>query len=155
MRAKLPSGRGTWPAIWMLPSQNTYGGWPKSGEIDIMEHVGFSPDSGFSTVHTEKYNNTKGTQVGKSIHAPRATSDFHTYATELDEQEIRSYLDGVLYFSFKNDGMGFAAWPYDQPFHLLLNMAIGSGLGSKKGIDDTKFPHYMDIDYARIYKKAE
>lgn len=155
VRAKLPSGNGTWPAIWMMPSKNTYGNWPKSGEIDIMEHVGFSPDTVFSTVHTASFNHIIGTQVGKETPLPTATSDFHIYSMEWNKDEIRSYVDGVHYFTFSNNGKGFESWPFDQPFHLILNLAIGGGLGGKKGIDDSKFPHAYDIDYVRIYLKDE
>jgi glycerophosphoryl diester phosphodiesterase len=153
VRAKLPNGIGTWPAIWMLPTQNSYGGWPKSGEIDIMEHVGYDADSVHSTVHTEKYNHIKGTQVGKAIAVKTATSQFHVYTTEWDEKEIRSYVDGVLYFSFQKEEGGFEAWPFDQPFHLILNLAIGGGWGGKMGIDDTAFPHTLEIDYVRVFQK--
>lgn len=153
VKAKLPSGNGTWPAIWMLPTENKYGGWPKCGEIDIMEHVGFDPDTVFSTVHTGKFNHTIGTQVGKKTGLPTATTGFHVYTTEWEENEIRSYVDGKHYFTFKNNGQGFEAWPFDQSFHLILNLAIGGGLGGQKGIDDSKFPHTFEIDYVRVYQK--
>lgn len=153
VRAKLPAGNGTWPAIWMLPTDSKYGGWPKCGEIDIMEHVGFNPDTVFSTVHTGKFNHMIGTQVGKKTGLPTATTDFHVYTTEWEENEIRSYVDGKHYFTFKNNGEGFEAWPFDQSFHLILNLAIGGGLGGKKGIDDSKFPHTFEIDYVRVYQK--
>jgi len=153
IRAKMPTGRGTWPAIWMLPTVNTYGGWPKSGEIDIMEHVGYDPDTVHSTVHTGKFNHMIGTQVGKPIHIKTATTDFHVYTTEWDENEIRSYVDGELYFTFRNEGSGYEAWPFDQPFHLILNLAIGGGWGGRKGIDNDLFPHVFEIDYVRVYQK--
>ncbi len=153
VRAKLPSGRGTWPAIWMLPTENAYGGWPKSGEIDIMEHVGFNPDTVFSTVHTGRFNHMIGTQVGKKTGLPTATTQFHLYTTEWEGNEIRSYVDGVHYFTFKNNGEGFEAWPFDQPFHLILNLAIGGGLGGQKGIDDSLFPHILEVDYVRVYQR--
>ncbi|OFX32005.1 MAG: glycoside hydrolase [Bacteroidetes bacterium GWF2_42_66] len=155
VRAKLPSGNGTWPAIWMLSTDNPYGGWPKSGEIDIVEHVGFNPDTVFSTVHTGKFNHMIGTQVGKKTGLPTATTAFHVYTTEWNEKEIRSFVDGIHYFTFRNNGEGFEAWPFDQPFHLILNLAIGGGLGGKKGIDDSLFPHSMEVDYVRVYKHPE
>lgn len=154
VRAKLPSGNGTWPAIWMLPTENKYGNWPKSGEIDIMEHVGFNPDTVFSTVHTGKFNHMIGTQVGKKTGLPTATTKFHVYTTEWDENEIRSYVGGHHYFTFRNNGEGFEAWPFDQPFHLILNLAIGGGLGGQKGIDNSLFPHTMEVDYVRVYQRA-
>jgi beta-glucanase (GH16 family) len=153
VRAKLPSGRGTWPAIWMLPTENRYGGWPKNGEIDIMEHVGFNPDTVFSTIHTGAFNHTIGTQVGKKMGLPTATTEFHVYSTEWNESEIKSFVDGEHYFTFSNNGKGFESWPFDQPFHLILNLAIGGGLGGQKGIDDSKFPHKFEIDYVRVYQK--
>lgn len=153
VRAKMPAGRGTWPAIWMLPTDRAYGGWPKCGEIDIMEHVGFDPDTVFSTVHTEKFNHMIGTQVGEKMGLPTATTEFHVYTTEWDENEIRSYVDGVHYFTFKNNGEGIEAWPFDQPFHLIVNLAIGGGLGGQKGIDDSLFPHTFEIDYVRVYQQ--
>jgi beta-glucanase (GH16 family) len=155
VRAKMPTGRGTWPAIWMLPTVNTYGGWPNSGEIDIMEHVGYDPDTVHSTVHTTKYNHIKKTQVGKPLYVKTATTGFHVYTTEWGPEEIRSYVDGELYFSFRNEGTGPEAWPFDQPFHLILNLAIGGGWGGKKGIDDTLFPHVFEIDYVRVYQPVD
>lgn len=154
VRAKLPSGIGTWPAIWMLSSENTYGSWPKSGEIDIMEQVGYDPDSVHSTVHTQKYNHVKGTQVGKAIAIKTANSQFHVYTTEWDENEIRTYVDGKLFFNFKNEKTGFEAWPFDQEFHIILNLAIGGNWGGKHGIDKSKFPHTFEIDYVRVFEKV-
>ncbi|KAF0237005.1 MAG: glycoside hydrolase family [Prolixibacteraceae bacterium] len=153
VRAKLPTGKGTWPAIWMLPTDSKYGGWPKCGEIDIMEHVGFNPDTVFSTVHTGRFNHMIGTQVGKKTGLPTATTDFHVYTTEWEENEIRSYVDGKHYFTFKNNGEGLEAWPFDQPFHLILNLAVGGGLGGQKGIDNSLFPHRFEVDYVRVYQK--
>ena len=153
VRAKLPTGNGTWPAIWMLPTDNIYGKWPNSGEIDIMEHVGSHPDTVLSTSHTQAYNHMIGTQKGKNLYLPTATTAFHVYTLEWDTNEWRSYVDGKLYFTFKNEKSGSAAWPYDQRFHLILNLAIGGGLGSKKGIDDAIFPQTLEIDYVRVYQK--
>ncbi|QGY45605.1 family 16 glycosylhydrolase [Maribellus comscasis] len=154
-RAKLPTGNGTWPAIWMMPAKNSYGGWPKSGEIDIMEHVGFNPDTVFSTVHTEKFNHMIGTQVGKKTKLPEATTNFNIYTMEWDEGEIRSYVNSKHFFTFKNNGEGYEAWPFDQAFHLILNLAIGGGLGGQKGIDDSLFPHTFEVDYIRVYQRKE
>ncbi|MFA5326349.1 MAG: family 16 glycosylhydrolase [Prolixibacteraceae bacterium] len=153
VRAKLPSGNGTWPAIWMLSSDNKYGGWPESGEIDIMEQVGSNPDTVLSTVHTGKYNHIKKTQRGKRMGLPTATTDFHVYTLEWEENELRSFVDGKLYFTFDNEKTGFEAWPFDQPFHVILNLAIGGGLGGQHGIDNSLFPHTLEIDYVRVYQK--
>lgn len=153
VRAKLPAGRGTWPAIWMLSTDNSYGGWPASGEIDILEHVGFSKDTVFATAHTGDFNHMRNTQVGKKIFLPTATTNFHVYGLEWDENEFRCYVDGNHFFTFKNNGKGPGAWPFDKPFHLILNLAIGGNLGGKKGIDDDVFPHIFEIDYVRVYQK--
>ena len=153
VKAKLPAGLGTWSAIWMLPTENKYGIWPKSGEIDIMEHLGYSPDSIFSTVHTATYNHIIGTQVGETIECKSVDTDFHVFSLEWDESELRSYVNDMCYFKFTNQRSGAEAWPFDQHFHLLLNVAIGGNLGGKLGVNNALFPHTMEIDYVRMYKK--
>ncbi|WP_262246668.1 glycoside hydrolase family 16 protein [Parapedobacter soli] len=153
--AKLPRGNGTWPAIWMLSTENHYGTWPKSGEIDIMEHVGFDPDTVFSTTHTAKYNHVKGTQKKGKIGCPTVTTAFHKYTLEWEKDEYKVYVDDQLIFTYLNDGEGPESWPYNRPFHLILNLAIGGNLGGKKGVDDSLFPHTYEIDYVRVYQKEE
>lgn len=153
IRAKLPTGRGTWPAIWMLPTDWEYGDWPKSGEIDIMENVGYDPDTTVGSSHTEKYNHAIGTQKNAKIACPDCYKAFHVYALEWEEDEYRLYVDDQLYFTFKNEGIGYEVWPYDKRFHILLNLAIGGNWGGQKGIDDSLFPHVFEIDYVRVYKK--
>ncbi len=153
IRAKLPTGRGTWPAIWMLPTDWEYGDWPKSGEIDIMENVGYDPDTIVGSSHTEKYNHAIGTQKNAKIACPDCYKAFHVYALEWEEDEYRLYVDDQLYFTFKNEGTGYEVWPYDKRFHILLNLAIGGNWGGQKGIDDSLFPHVFEIDYVRVYKK--
>lgn len=153
IRAKLPTGRGTWPAIWMLPTDWEYGDWPKSGEIDIMENVGYDPDMIVGSSHTEKYNHAIGTQKNAKIACPDCYKAFHVYALEWEKDEYRLYVDDQLYFTFKNEGTGYEVWPYDKRFHILLNLAIGGNWGGQKGIDDSLFPHVFEIDYVRVYKK--
>lgn len=152
VRAKLPSGRGMWPAIWMLPTDWEYGGWPQSGEIDIMEHVGYWPDSLFGTVHTESFNGMKGTQQSKSILLKDMSSAFHLYAIEWTETKISFFADGREYFVFSNDQSGYRSWPFDRRFHLLLNIAVGGNWGGKFGVDDNIFPQQMEIDYIRVFQ---
>lgn len=154
-RAKLPAGRGTWPAIWMLPTDWAYGNWPKSGEIDIMEHVGYDLNKVHVTVHTEAYNHSIGTQRGASQTVPTATTDFHKYRVDWTPYAIRGYIDDQLMFTFVNEGKGSAAWPFDKRFHILLNLAIGGNWGGAQGVDDTAFPQAMLIDYVRVYKMIE
>ena len=153
VRAKMPKGNGTWPAIWMMPTDNVYGEWPKSGEIDIMEHVGSNPDIVLSTSHTEAFNHIIGNQETKNFDLPTATTQFHEFTLEWGENEWRSLVDRKPYFTYKNKGTGSAAWPYNQKFHLILNLAIGGGLGGTKGIDDRLFPHTFSIDYVRVYQR--
>jgi beta-glucanase (GH16 family) len=136
----------------MLPTDNQYGIWPKSGEIDIMEFVGYHPDSVFGTVHTEAYNGMRGTQKVKGISVNSLSTAFHTYAIEWNEKSISFFVDNQQINYFENDGKGSATWPYDQRFHLILNIAVGGGWGGKNGIDDSIFPQQLLIDYVRVYQ---
>ncbi len=152
-RAKLPSARGTWPAIWMLPTDWAYGGWPASGEIDIMEHVGFDYGKVHGTVHTKAYNHTIGTQRGTSTTVPDASSAFHVYSLEWTAERIDILVDGTRYFSFNNEHTGSAVWPFDKRFHWLLNIAVGGSWGGVQGVDDGAFPQRMVVDYVRVYQR--
>lgn len=151
--AKLPQGRGLWPAIWMLPTDWKYGGWPASGEIDIMENVGFMPDTILASVHTKSYHHSIGTQRSDTLTIPSCYDEFHTYQLEWEPAELRAYIDGQHFFTFQNEGTGTDAWPFDQRFHLLLNVAVGGTWGGAKGIDSTIFPRSMEVDYVRVYQK--
>lgn len=153
VRAQLPQGRGLWPAIWMLPTERIYGNWPACGEIDIMEHVGYNPDSVFSTVHTKSFNHMIGTQKSKAIKLANAYTDFHIYSIEWNANQIDFLVDGNLQHTFENSGNGFAEWPFDQPFFIILNLAVGGNWGGKHGIDETVFPAKMKIDYIRVFEK--
>lgn len=153
VRAKIPTGRGMWPAIWMLPD-GMRGGWPACGEIDIMENVGYDPDLIHGTVHTKAYNHTQGTQKGKQVRAKAPYDDFHVYAIEWSTEKIDFYFDDQRYFTFQNEGTGADAWPFDQPFHVKLNIAVGGGWGGQKGIDESIFPQQFLIDYVRVYAPA-
>jgi len=155
VRAKLPSGVGTWPAIWMLPTDNVYGGWPNSGEIDIMEHVGFDPNVVHGTVHTEVFNGAIGTQRGGQTTIPNALNEFHTYSIDWDEERILFMVDDQIYFRYNNSGEGSAEWPFDQRFHLIMNIAVGGTWGGQRGVDDSAFPTVMEVDYVRVYQKTE
>ncbi|MBO9632860.1 MAG: glycoside hydrolase family 16 protein [Chitinophagaceae bacterium] len=152
IKAKLPKGVGVWPAIWMLPTDWKYGGWPESGEIDIMENVGYLPDSVFGTVHTGAYNHVIGTQKGKKTFRKDLSDTFHVYSLEWNENEIRISIDQEQYFTFPNEKRSPREWPFDQPFHLLLNIAVGGNWGGKMGIDDSIFPQSMEVDWVRVYQ---
>jgi len=154
IRAKNPTGFGTWPAIWMLPSDCIYGGWPASGEVDIMENVGYNPDTIVGSAHTKKYYHTIGTQKNAKISCSTNYTEFHIYALEWESNEYRLYLDNIHYFTFKNERTGFEVWPFDKRFYLLLNLAIGGNWGGARGIDNSLFPHQLIVDYVRVYKKV-
>ncbi|MCW5579957.1 MAG: glycoside hydrolase family 16 protein [Luteimonas sp.] len=155
VRARMPQGRGTWPAIWMLPTGNAYGGWPRSGEIDIMEHVGFDPDVVHVSVHTRAYNHVKGTQKSATRRVPGASTAFHVYRLDWTPDAIRGYIDGEPMYAFANEGAGPAVWPFDQPFHVLLNVAVGGDWGGQHGVDQAAFPATMEVDYVRVYRMRE
>lgn len=155
VKAKLPQGRGTWPAIWMLPEVFQYGNWPHSGEIDIMEHVGYDPGVIHGTVHTGAFNHIKGTQKGKQVQVSSFASEFHVYAVNWLEDRIEFYVDDALYHVFYNTGEGTEDWPFDHPFYLLLNVAVGGNWGGKEGVDSLVFPQRMEIDYVRVYQARE
>ena len=151
VRARIPKGVGTWPAIWMLASTDPLN-WPDDGEIDIMEHVGFEQGIVHASVHCKKYNHVIGTQKTATIPVPDCSDNFHVYAVDWNKEGIRISIDSNIYFRFANEHTGFQAWPFDQPFHLLLNIAIGGNWGGKKGVDDRIFPVRMEIDYVRVYQ---
>ena len=153
IKAKIPEGRGVWPALWMLPSDWKYGGWPKSGEIDIMENVGYEPDNIHGTVHTAAFNHMTGTQVGNEKKIANTVSEFHTYAVDWTANNIDFIIDGEIYHSFANDGSGPDAWPFDQSFYVIMNVAVGGNWGGKHGIDRKIWPQRMVVDYVRVYKK--
>lgn len=146
VRAKLPCGIGTWPAIWML---GTGGIWPDDGEIDILEHVGSNPTRIFGTVHT------KLAHAGRAPSADATLADactaFHDYQLTWTPDEIRIGVDGVNYMRAVNPKTGYAAWPFDAPQYLLLNIAIGGTLGGR--VDDTIFPRSMEVEHVRVYQK--
>ncbi len=155
VRAKLPKGRGTWPAIWMMPGGWSFkdGNWPDVGEIDIMEHVGHDPNVIHASAHSKDYQWQHGNQKTGIINSPDATENFHSYILEWSSEIIKVFVDDTCYFTYKNEGSGETKWPYNKPFYLILNIAIGGAWGSVKGIDDTAFPQTLEVDYVRIYQK--
>ncbi|MGX5816588.1 glycoside hydrolase family 16 protein [Chitinophaga lutea] len=151
-RAKLPKAKGSWPAIWMLPTDWAYGGWPKSGEIDIMEHVGYDTNMVHISVHTEAYNHSIRTQKSAKRILDGATDDFHLYRVDWTPDSIRGYVDDAPLFAFANEKTGYKTWPFDKRFHLLLNLAVGGNWGGQRGVDDLAFPASMVVDYVRVYQ---
>ena len=156
VKAKLPTGVGAWPAIWMLGTNIEEVGWPLCGEIDIMENVGYDPDNVHGNVHTKAYNHNLGTNKGNMIEVQSPYTDYHVYAVDWTPNKIDFFVDEERYFTFENDGEGNAeTWPYDQPHYLILNLAIGGFWGGQKGIDDEIFPQRYEIDYVRYYEISE
>jgi hypothetical protein len=150
-RLKLPRGKGTWPAFWMLP-QN-FKSWPLDGEIDIMEEVGYRPNWVSSAIHCNAYNHSIGTQKTGEQFIETATSDFHRYAVEWTEDYIRGFVDGKMHFEFPNDKKGNKdTWPFDVPFYLKLNLAWGGNWGGAQGVDESILPAIYEIDYVRVYQ---
>jgi beta-glucanase (GH16 family) len=146
IRAKLPCGKGTWPAIWMLGSQ---GEWPAGGELDILEQVGSDPTKVFSTVHTT--SGSGGNGVGGEDRLADPCTAFHNYQMLWTAKDIRFAVDGKLHATYVNKGVGTSQWPFDAPQFLILNIAIGGDLGGV--VDDSIFPVQMEVDYVRVYQK--
>jgi len=152
VRAKLPRARGSWPAIWLMPTSSAYGGWPKSGELDVMEHVGNNFGTVLSTVHTQNHNWTNGGGVYNSKKLMDADTAYHVYSMEWEPDTIRFLYDTSLILSYPNPHTDWKDWPFDQKFHLILNLAIGGGMGG--AIVEATWPDSMVVDYARIYQKG-
>jgi len=156
IRARLPQGRGTWPAIWMLPSSSPFGngGWPDNGEIDIMEHVGFDAGNLHASTHSQAHQWPKRNQRTGSTLVPDVATASHTYVLEWDAEEIRVSVDDRCYFTSRRDGGDWTVWPFIHDFHLILNVAVGGTWGGMKGVDPAVFPQRMEVDYVRVYQRA-
>lgn len=159
VRAKLPKGVGTWPAIWMLPTDWSYGAWPASGEIDIMEHVGYDQNVVHGSVHTMSYYHSIGTQKTSSVKKEGVSEEFHVYTLEWLPDKLMISVDGEVYFTFDPTQYKFnptyQEWPFDKRMHLLLNFAVGGGWGGSRGVDETIYPQQMLVDYVRVYQSPE
>jgi beta-glucanase (GH16 family) len=155
IRARLPLGRGTWPAIWLLPTVWNLGdgGWPDNGEIDVMEHVGYDPGVIHASTHSRKNQWRNNNQRTATLAVPDVGTAFHTYAMEWDAEEIRIYVDDRHYFTSRRDGGDWTSWPFTRNFHLVLNLAVGGDWGGVKGVDESVFPQRMEVDYVRVYQK--
>jgi beta-glucanase (GH16 family) len=171
--ARIPDGQGTWSAIWMLPmdpykyatscqpnedwqGSRTCDAWPNSGEIDILEHVGYDMQVVHGTVHTKAYYWVNGEQRKASVEGRNVDKGFHLYSMEWSPEHIIISFDNVPYFYYQNEGSGWEAWPFDHPYNVILNLAIGGNWGRAGGpIDDPIFPLRMEVDYVRIYQLAE
>lgn len=154
VNAKLPDGRGTWSAIWMMPGGWSFkdGNWPDIGELDIMEHVGHDLGVIHASAHSKDYQWQKQTQKTNTIKIPTVHEEFHSYIMEWSPEVLKFYVDDQLYLIYKNEGLGVSKWPYDKPFYLILNVAVGGAWGNLQGIDEKAFPQTMQIDYVKIYQ---
>jgi beta-glucanase (GH16 family) len=174
IRARVPGGRGAWPALWLLPDdpyryatnchsdEREWQGdgdcdaWPNSGEIDLMEHIGYEPGVVHGTVHTRDYYSRLGTQVGEAIVVPDLGEAFHTYTLLWQPGQLSMYIDGVRYFAYFDDGVGYGQWPFDHPFYVVMNLAVGGDWGAALGpVVAADFPRRLEVDYVRIYRSLD
>lgn len=172
-RAKVPGGQGVWPAIWMMPDFSTHGGWPRSGEIDILEAVnlgapcetceGGRENRVFGTIHFA--GDAAGThrQVSNATPMPASADGFHVYAVEWSAEAITWFVDGQPYAQakagdWKREDQDAGPAPFDQPFHLILNLAFGGRWpegANAKGIDEAALPATMEVDWVRVSQRGE
>jgi beta-glucanase (GH16 family) len=148
---KLPVGKGMWPAFWMLPSNKAYEEWPDGGEIDIVELVGSKPGEIHGTIHYGKpWPNNSSLQGSLDINKGTFQDNFHTFAVEWEDGEIRWFIDDYLYATQRPEDLAPEAWPFDQDFHFIFNLAVG---GRWPGNPDatTSFPQTMEVEYVRVY----
>ncbi len=152
VRAKLPSGSGTWPAVWMLAKQQTFGDnlWPDNGEIDIVEHVGRDPNYVLGCFYTKNFNWMQDTGKSELVEVPDSESAFHVYSLEWNDDQAVLSVDGVPFNTFINPHTDWGDWPFAQNYYIMMNLAIGGGFGGT--VDDSIFPQTLLIDYIRVYE---
>lgn len=149
-RIKLPKGKGTWPAFWMMPVN--FHSWPADGEIDIMEEVGYHPNYVSSSLHANAHVHSNGTQVTHEMLCAGAEDDYHIYGIEWTGQKITTFVDGNKQLEYANRGLGRDDWPYEDPFYVILNLAWGGDWGGNQGVDESALPVEMLVDYVRVYQ---
>jgi len=158
-RAKVPAGRGTWAAGWLLG--DTYKdelSWPYCGEIDVLECVGYEINDtkgngiNHATCHTRAYYFKQGNQIGSEIEVDSMNTKFHTYAVEWYPTKIEGYLNGELYYTYDKIANELE-WPFNQPQNIIINLAVGGGWGGAKGVDSSYTSHQYILDYIRVYEK--
>lgn len=149
IRAKLPLGKGLWPAFWMLGSNIDSVGWPRAGEIDILEYVGKEPNKIFTSLHTpDSYGATINTK--KDV-IPGIEDGFHTYAIDWTKDHIQFLIDDQPFYTFSPETKDEKTWPFDQPFYILVNLAVGGNFGGPE-VDDSIFPQEFVVDYIKVYQ---
>lgn len=147
-RAKLPVGKGIWPAFWMLGSNIKQVGWPLAGEIDILEYVGKEPDIVYTTLHTKANHGENASS--KKTEFKDIEEGFHTYAINWTKDEIVFYVDGTSVYTFAPKDRSTEVWPFNQPFYFIVNVAVGGNFGGPE-VDDSIFPQEYVVDYIRVY----
>jgi len=154
--AKVPLGKGTWPALWMMPTYSEYGGWPRSGEIDIMEYIGVEPHRLHHTVHFEGTDGTGHQSSGRSYTFAQPYNQFIKFTLIWTPEKLEWYANDVKYHTYmKPADSDYRRWPFDKEFYLILNLAYGGTWGGYDGVDDTKLPHRFLVDYVRVYQLQE
>ena len=157
-RIRLPKGKGTHEAFWMLPviNENNHDKWPRGGEVDILEVVGFNPNYTTSSIHCEAYNHRKKNHPTAGVLTPGADEGFHVYTLEWTDDCLLTYVDGKQVFRYDNDGKGdVSTWPFNKPFFIVLSLAWGGEWAGSKGIDESALPTTMEIDYIRVFQKQQ
>ena len=151
IKAKLPAGKGTWPALWMLGNNIDQVGWPASGELDIMEHVGRDPGVVFSSIHNA--SGYGATPYGGKVIIERPYDKYHIYAMEWTPDFITFFVDGQQIYHYKPETKTSENWPFDKPAYFIFNIAIGGNLGGE--IDNSIFPTTMTVDWVKVYQRSE
>lgn len=146
-RAKLPAGKGTWPALWMLSENIVNADWPACGEIDIMEHVGKNPTVVQCAMHTISSHGDTVNKNSKIIST--FDTEFHTYEALWTKDKIEFFIDGASYYTYNPAVKNNATWPFNSPFFIIMNVAIGGGFGGP--VDESVTKAKMEVDYVRVY----
>ncbi|MFW6290027.1 MAG: family 16 glycosylhydrolase, partial [Mariniphaga sp.] len=152
---KVPEGKGTWPAVWMMPTYSEYGGWPRSGEIDIMEYVGYEPHKLHHYIHFEGTDGTGHESSGTSYNFAQPYNQFVKFTLIWTPEKIEWYSNDVWRHTYFKNSDDYRRWPFNKEFYLILNLAYGGSWGGQQGVDDTKLPHKYMIDYVRVYQLQE
>ena len=154
VKVKLPKGVGTWPAVWLMSEKNKYGHWPKSGEIDLVEHVGRKLDNVFFCLHTEAHNHRQGDYYYTDFQEKNLSDNVNTFSLLWEENAFTYYVNNKEIVKYKKGKNGFdpthKGWPFDEDFYLIINLALGGGLGGP--IDDSIFPQKFIIKDIKIYQ---
>ena len=151
IRAILPKGKGIWPAFWLLPQDNVYGGWPKSGEIDMMENMGSEPSKVVGTLHYGPGPGSTYISRNYSVPGPNLNDQFHLFSLEWKQDQIKWYVDDVLYSTINKADLGGLNYPFNEKFFLIINLAVGGNFSGNPDAS-TLFPQWLIVDYIRVYQ---